>query len=97
MLHLSSDVADLQIAMSTFCSAMTCLLALALAVVATVDSDDVDYDAIDTVVDSIAITLVAYLGMLRTVRIAYGTLFDVPPDQEDAGVRHRTSSLTQLN
>jgi hypothetical protein len=90
-LHLSSGKADLQVALqhtlptiSMFVSAMTHLLTLILACKDVADAEDVDYDALDKVFESIAILLMAFLGLLRAVRIAKGLLFDIPAGQEDA-------------
>jgi hypothetical protein len=90
-LHLSSGEADLQVTLhhalatiSMFVSAMTHLLALVLACEDVADGEDVDYDALNAAFESIAIVLMAFLGLLRTVRIAEGLLFDIPSGQSDA-------------
>ena len=73
-LYLNSSKTDLQVALqhtlatiSTFCLAMTHLLTLVLANETMTDADDVDYDALNAAVDSIAIILMAFLGLLCTV------------------------------
>ncbi len=50
-----------------FISAMTHHLTLLLAVETVADADDIYYDAVDTAVDSIAIVLMAFLGLLRAI------------------------------
>jgi hypothetical protein len=73
-LHLSSGKADLQVTLhhtlaliSMFISAMTHLLALILACKEVANGDDVDYDALDAAFESIAVILMAFLGLLRAV------------------------------
>jgi hypothetical protein len=43
-------------------------------------ADNVDYDAVDAVVNSIAIVLVAFLGLLCAIQVTKGILFDIPPE-----------------
>jgi hypothetical protein len=62
---------------------MTHHLALVLAVETMAGADDIDYDAIDATINSIAIVLMGFLGLLCAIRIANGILFDIPPEQED--------------
>ncbi len=50
-----------------FISAMTHLLALILACKEVANGDDVDYDALDAAFESIAVILMAFLGLLRAV------------------------------
>jgi hypothetical protein len=60
----------LQVALATilmFIAAMTQQLALILAVEAMSDADGVNYDAVDTTVDSISIILMAFLGLLHAI------------------------------
>ena len=71
-LHLSSAETDLQSAiqvvlytMSTFIMAMMQLLVLVLAVEATADDEDAEYEMIDAAVDSVSIVLVGFLSLLR--------------------------------
>ncbi len=73
-LHLSLGKTDLQCALQvtlttilTFVSAMTHHLALVLAIETMVDADDVNYDAVNLGVGSIAIVLMAFLGLLHAV------------------------------
>jgi hypothetical protein len=73
-LHLSSSKADLQVALqralariSMFVSAMTHLLMLVLACKDMANADDVDCDAFNAAFESIAIILMAFLGLLRAV------------------------------
>ncbi len=63
---------------------MTQQLLLVLAVEVVTDTDDVDYDAIDATVNSIAIVLMGFLGLLHAVRVVNGVLFDIPLEQEEA-------------
>jgi hypothetical protein len=63
---------------------MTHLLVLVLACEEVADGDDVDYDALHAAFKSIAIVLMAFLGLLCAVRIAEGLIFDVPTGQSDA-------------
>ncbi len=62
---------------------MTQLLGLLLALEATADMGDVDYDAFDLAIESIIIILVAYTDMLRTLRSTDSLLFDIPPEEEN--------------
>jgi hypothetical protein len=89
-LHLSSVKTDLKVALqhtlttiSMLYLAMTHLLTLVLADETMADADDVNYDALDTANNSIAIKLIAFLGLLQAVQIANGILFDIPLEQED--------------
>jgi hypothetical protein len=73
-LHLSSGKTNLQFTLqvtlatiSTFIAAMTWHLALVLAVKTLADANDVDYDAVNAAVISIAIVLMAFLGLLHAV------------------------------
>jgi hypothetical protein len=73
-LHLSSSGADLQVALqhalatiSTFISAMTHLFALIFACKDVANADNVDYDTLDAAFESIAIVLMAFLGLLHAV------------------------------
>ncbi len=68
----------------TFVLAMTHYLTLVLTVETVSDADDVDYDAANAAIDSIAMVVIAFLGLLRAIRVAKGVLFDIQPEQEDA-------------
>jgi hypothetical protein len=77
--HLSSGKADLQVTLqqalatiSMFVLAMTHLLALILACKEVAVGDNINYDALDAAFESIAIVLMAFLGLLRAVQIAKG-------------------------
>ncbi len=70
-LHLCSGETDLQFTLqvafatiSTFIVAMTQQLLLVLAVKAVADTDNVDYDAVNATINSIAIVLMGFLGLL---------------------------------
>jgi hypothetical protein len=63
---------------------MTHRLALVLAVETMADTDNVDYDALDVTVDSIAILLMGFLGLMCALHIADGILFDILLEQENA-------------
>jgi hypothetical protein len=63
---------------------MAHLLALILANETVADADDVNYDALDRAIDSIAIIFMVFLGLLHAVQIAYGIFFDIPLEQEAA-------------
>ncbi len=71
------------VTITTFCSAMTHLLGLLLAIDAVNGGDDDDDDALDMAIESVIIILVAYMGILRTIRIADGLLFDIPLEEEE--------------
>ena len=90
-LHLSSAENDLKFivqamlfALSTYCSAMMQLLGILFALEATADVGDVDADALDFAIESLLTVLVAYTGMLHTLRTADSFLFDIPPEEENA-------------
>jgi hypothetical protein len=90
-LNLSSRKTDLQITLQvtlttilTFIAAMTQQLLLVLAVEAVADADNIDYDAVAAAVDSIAIVLMNFLGLLHAIQVADAILFDIPLKQEEA-------------
>jgi hypothetical protein len=90
-LHLSSGETDLQFTLqvtlatiSTFITAMPHQLSLVLAVEAVADADDINYDAVDAAVDSIAIVLMGFLGLLHAVQVVDDVLFDILLEQEEA-------------
>jgi hypothetical protein len=73
-LHLSYGETDLQSTLqvalatiSTFITAMPHQLSLVLAVKAVANTEGVNYDAVDAAVDSIAIVLMGFLGLLHAV------------------------------
>jgi hypothetical protein len=79
-LNLSSGKSDLQVTLqhllamiSTFVLAMIHLLALITAYEKVADGDEVNYDALDAALESIAIVLMAFLGLLRAIQIAEGS------------------------
>jgi hypothetical protein len=93
-LHLSSGEADLQVALqhalatiSMLVSAMTHLLTLVLVCEDVANANNINYDALDAAFESIAFMLMAFLGLLRAVRIAEGLLFDIPAGQEDTPIQ----------
>ncbi len=67
-----------------FVLAMTHLLALVLACEDVADRDNINSDAPDAAFESIALWLMAFLGLLRAVQIAKGLLFDILVGQSDA-------------
>jgi hypothetical protein len=73
------------------------LLALVLSVETMADADDVNYDALDVVVNSVAIILMAFLGLLRAVRVADGILFDSPLEQEDVPLQFTRTKGLRIN
>ncbi len=73
-LYLSSGKTNLQITLQValttilmFIAAMTQQLVLVLAVKAVADADNINYDAVDVTIDSIAIVLMGFLGLLHAV------------------------------
>jgi hypothetical protein len=63
---------------------MTQQLLLVLTVEAVADADNVDYDAVDAAINSIAIVLIGFLGLLHAIQVVNGVLFDIPLEQEEA-------------
>ena len=81
-IQLSSAEADLlftiQVDLSTiltFVTAMTQLLLLVLAVEAVANVGDANYDVLDAAVNSLAIAIMGWLGILCAFRVANGLLF----------------------
>jgi hypothetical protein len=62
---------------------MTHQLALVFAIEIMADADVINYDALDVTVDSIAIVLMSFLGLMHAIQIADGILFDILLEQED--------------
>jgi hypothetical protein len=81
----------------TFISAMTHLLVLVLAMKTMADADIVDYDALDAAVGSVAIILMAFLGLLCAIQVANGILFDIPPEQEDPPIQFTRVKSLRIN
>ena len=61
---------------------MTQFLALVLAAEGMANEGDFGYDVIDAAIDSLAIVLAAFLGLLHAVREVANILFDIPPEEE---------------
>ncbi len=62
--------------------AMTQLLAPTLAAEGMANDPDFDHDVINAAIDSLAIVLAAFLGLLRAVREVDNILFNIPPEEE---------------
>ena len=60
------------------------LLGILFAIEATADVGDVNSDASDNAIESLLTVLVAYTGMLHTLRTADSILFDILPEEENA-------------
>ena len=93
-LHLGAGEASLMFTLhvimgtaSLFCSAMHQLLALIVAAEGMVIAH-ADLDVLHAAYDSVAVTLVGFLGLLRALRVTDELLFDIPPDQEDAPLKY---------
>jgi hypothetical protein len=80
-----------------FISAMTHHLTLLLAVETVADADDIYYDAVDTAVDSIAIVLMAFLGLLRAIWVTDGILFNIPLEQKDVPLQFIRGNCLRIN
>ena len=47
-----------------------------------------DLDVLHAAFDSVTVTLVGFLGLLRALRVTDELLFDIPPDEEDAPLKY---------
>jgi hypothetical protein len=76
---------------------MTQQISLVLAVEAVADTDNIDYDAVNAAVNSIAIILMGFLGLLHAIRVVNGVLFDIPLEQEEAPLQFTHGKVLHID
>jgi hypothetical protein len=101
-LHLGARQADqmrtIQTVMATtslFCMSLNHFRALILAA-GTVVTAQADLAVLDAAFDSVSVTLVAFLGLLRATHVADAVLFDIPFHEEAAPQQYTRSKNLRL-
>ena len=78
---------------SVFCMSLNHFRALILAA-GTVVTAQADLAVLDAAFDSVSVTLVAFLGLLRATHVADAVLFDIPFHEEAAPQQYTRSKRT---